>query len=320
MGGSMKKNKLVPIILVSLSCVLFIVAIVLVLNTNYFSFNNKTNNKETSDNQIKEENVNNDNTQVEDKKEEVNQEQTTNDNKNETVKEENKDKEEIVDNDTPTTNQNNTVSTPTPKPTPTVTSTPTPTPTQTLVPTKTPAPTPTPKEEDVNVNQEVEEPTKNEETIISYFSLQDNSITSDGNQDDRTFREKAKDAFVTVIDFIFYDKEIKGYTFKGLTNSAKLKIIKIALSIDNKIDEYFPDYKDVIKDKYTNIKGKLAVKYLEFTSFLCEKVGEDTCNQAKEDFNNMKESFGFTWQLIKELASSGSNKVKEFYESWRDSE
>ena len=34
----------------------------------------------------------------------------------------------------------------------------------------------------------------------------------------------------------------------------------------------------------------------------------------------MKESFGFTWQLIKELASSGSNKVKEFYESWRDSE
>ena len=58
-------------------------------------------------------------------------------------------------------------------------------------------------------------------------------------------------------------------------------IIEIALSIDNKIDEYFPDYKDVIKDKYENIKGKLAVKYLEFTSTLCEKVGEDACNQAK---------------------------------------
>ena len=84
--------------------------------------------------------------------------------------------------------------------------------------------------------------------------------------------------------------------------------------------EVNPNYKDIIKDKYTSIKGKLAVKYLEFTSFLCDSVGEDTCNQAKEDFNAMKESFGFTWDLIKELASSSSNKIKEFYESWRDSE
>ena len=118
----------------------------------------------------------------------------------------------------------------------------------------------------------------------------------------------------------FYNKEVKGYTFQELTTSAKLKVIKLALSIDHKIDEYFPDYKEVIKDKYTNIKGKLAVKYLEFTSSLCEKVGADTCNQAKEDFNNMKNSFHITWELIKELASSGSSKVKEFYESWRDSE
>ena len=36
-------------------------------------------------------------------------------------------------------------------------------------------------------------------------------------------------------------------------------------------------------------------------------------------FNNMKESFGITWELIKDLAKSGSSKVKEFYENWRDS-
>lgn len=290
----MKKNKLIPIILISLSSLLFIVAIFLLLNTNYFSLNNKTNNKETNNNQIKE--------NIEDKKEESKEEQTNNKN----TQEENK--EEIKDN-----SENNNVIVSTPEPTPTIT--------PTITPTKTPEVTPTPTSTPNSSNEEViEEPTKNEEQIISYFSSSDNSITSDGDQDDRTFREKAKDAFVTVIDFIFYDKEIKGYTFKELTTSAKLKIIKIALSIDNKIDEYFPDYKDVIKDKYTNIKGKLAVKYLEFTSTLCEKVGEDTCNQAKKDFNSMKESFGFTWQLIKELASSGSNKVKEFYESWRDSE
>ena len=166
------------------------------------------------------------------------------------------------------------------------------------------------------VEKTTTKPTEND--VISYFSSKEKSI-SKTNQEDKTLREKAKETFVTIVDFIFYDKEIKGYTFKELTTSAKLKVIEIALSIDHKIDEYFPDYKDIIKDKYNNIKGKLAVKYLEFTSTLCEKVGEDTCNQAKEDFNNMKESFGFTWELIKELAASGSNKVKEFYETWRDS-
>ena len=68
------------------------------------------------------------------------------------------------------------------------------------------------------------------------------------------------------------------------------------------------------------MKGKLALKYLEFSASLCNSVGSDTCNQAKEDFNTMKNSFGFTWQLVKELASTGSSKVKDLYESWRDSE
>lgn len=176
--------------------------------------------------------------------------------------------------------------------------------------------TPDKTEENSNIVDKNEKPTEND--VINYFSTKEKSI-SKTNQEDKTLREKAKDTFVTIVDFIFYDKEIKGYKFKELTTSAKLKVIEIALSIDHKIDEYFPDYKDTIKDKYNDIKGKLALKYLEFTSTLCEKVGQNTCNQAKEDFNNMKESFGFTWELIKELAASGSDKVKEFYENWRDS-
>ena len=43
----MKKEKknLIPIILVSLSCILFIVAIILIMNINYFELNNTTKNK-----------------------------------------------------------------------------------------------------------------------------------------------------------------------------------------------------------------------------------------------------------------------------------
>lgn len=155
-----------------------------------------------------------------------------------------------------------------------------------------------------------------EEDVINYFQTEENQYGSSyNNQDNATLREKAKNGFITIIDFIFYGKEIKGYTFEGLTNTAKLKIIKIALTIDHKIEEYFPNYKTIIKDKYNDIKGKLAVKYLELTASLCDSVGEDTCNQFKEDFSNMKDSFGFTWSLIKELATSGKNKVKDYYEN-----
>lgn len=155
-----------------------------------------------------------------------------------------------------------------------------------------------------------------EEDVITYFQSEENQYGSSyNNQDNATLREKAKNGFITIVDFIFYGKEIKGYTFEGLTNTAKLKIIQIALTIDHKIEEYFPNYKTIIKDKYNDIKGKLAVKYLELTASLCDSVGEDTCNQFKEDFSNMKESFGFTWSLIKELATSGKNKVKDYYEN-----
>lgn len=286
----MKKN-LIPIILFSLSCILFIASIILVVNSNYFSLKNQTQNQDNSETQIKEEQTSTneeqkqENTKVEESKQE----------ENKTNKEESKKEENTSTKDETTSNK-----TETPK-------------------TETTNKEETKKEESSTNNNTVVETPKNENDIINYFSLKDSDMKETTDQDDRTLREKAKDTFVTVVDFIFYDKEIKGYTFKELTTNAKLKVIEIALSIDNKIDEYFPDYKDVIKDKYENIKGKLAVKYLEFTSALCEKVGTDTCSQAKEDFNNMKEKFSITWQLIKELASNGSNKVKEFYESWRDS-
>ena len=154
-----------------------------------------------------------------------------------------------------------------------------------------------------------------EADVISYFQNEENQYSTYTDQNDSSLRAKAKNGFITIIDFIFYGKEIKGYTFEGLTNSAKLQIIKIALTIDHKIEEYFPNYKTIIKDKYNDIKGKLAVKYLALTSSLCDAVGADTCNQFKEDFNSMKDSFGFTWSLLKELAKSGKDSIKDYYEN-----
>lgn len=274
-------KKLIPVVLVSVAITLLVVAIALMLNTNYFSFNNS---------------------------------------KSLTDKEESKNSQ-IVDDKTSESDikQDNVISTPTPVPSQVPTNTPV------NIPSSIPSSTPNANNNSNNGNDgsSSNNSTSNsivytENDVISYFKNEENGIST--YQEGVTFKEKAKNTFVTIVDFIFYDKEVKGHTFKELSNSAKLQIIKVALSIDSKIEEYFPDYKETIKTKYDNLKGKLASLYLEATASLCDSVGIDTCNQAKEDFNTMKNSFGFTWDLVKELAVNGKNKVKDFYESWRDSE
>lgn len=286
----MKNNKLI-VTMIGISTLLFVISIIILLNTDSFSFNKKIDKSENNSNNVLDK-VNED--YVDSSNNSVDQ-----DNKNNSpvINSDNKNNNDTIQNtDTIKKNDNNTSD--------------------------------NTNKSDNNVSNSVDNKNsgdlvtsdikENKSDIVSYFAEQEKSISNVANQDDRSLREKAKETFVTIVDFIFYDKEVNGYKFSQLTTSAKLQVIKIALSIDNKIDNYFPDYKDVIKDKYDNIKGKLAVKYLEFTSYLCESVGDDTCNQAKNDFNTMKESFGFTWQLVKELAASGSSKVKNFYESWRD--
>ncbi len=192
--------------------------------------------------------------------------------------------------------------------TPTPEETPVPTPVVTPPPVVTTPSTPTPNP--------IPEEKGSEEMLIQYFDGEVNEI--ENHSSDVSFVEKAKTTFHNIVDFIFYGKEIKGYTFSELTTQAKLKIISLALKLDNKIDQYFPNYKEKIKESYVNIKGKLAAFYLELTQSLCESVGEVTCNQAKQDFQSMKESFGFTWELLKELGSKGKEKILEFYWNLRD--
>lgn len=146
-----------------------------------------------------------------------------------------------------------------------------------------------------------------DEEVISYARSVNDSL------DNKSLRESAKDGFITLTDFIFYDGKIKGYTFKELSNKTKLTVLKLVLTIDSKIDKYFPDYKEKISTKYHNIKNNIVTKYLEITTNICKK-DKDTCNQAKKDFQDMKKSFSLTWDFIKDLASSGKASIKEWYE------
>lgn len=96
--------------------------------------------------------------------------------------------------------------------------------------TSTPVPsTPTPTPVVTNPEENI----RSESDLIQYFQNYDNTIsTYAGQEENPTIRESAKNMFVTIVDFLFYDGEINGYTFDGLTTSAKLQLLKIGLSID----------------------------------------------------------------------------------------
>ena len=85
---------------------------------------------------------------------------------------------------------------------------------------------------------------------------------------------KLKNILFTIVDFIFYDGKIKGHTFNDLSSTAKLKIISIALKIDNKIEEYIPGYKETISSNgskiYNNVKEKLVTLYLDISTEICK--------------------------------------------------
>lgn len=158
---------------------------------------------------------------------------------------------------------------------------------------------------------EIAEP-QTEDEVINYIQTIDNKL--DNNT--KTITEEIKNGFITVIDFIFYDAPIGGHTFSSLSTTAKLKVLKIALSIDEKIENKFPNYKENLSEKYQNIKSKVVEKYLDITTDVCAN-NEDTCASAKEGLTDLKENFNITWTFIKDIAGTGISKLKSWYEVWR---
>lgn len=132
-----------------------------------------------------------------------------------------------------------------------------------------------------------------------------------------------KQGFIELVDFLFYDGTIRGKTFSSLSNSAKLKVLKIAFLIDTKIEEKFPDYKESIKSTssfaYDKFREKVIVSYFDLAAKVCQE-NEESCTTAKEGISELKKSGSLTWQFIKNLTSSSISKLKSWYEVWRDTD
>ena len=147
------------------------------------------------------------------------------------------------------------------------------------------------KDEDENItrqdNNDSSVDIKNENDVIQYFE----NNYSDINSNKVSIKDKAKEYFIDIVDFIFYDKEIKGYTFSELSDNTKIKVIALALKIDSKIEEYIPGYKKSISSKgnkiYTDVKDRLVSSYLDLSVKICSN-NEEGCNKAKDIFSDIK--------------------------------
>ena len=158
-----------------------------------------------------------------------------------------------------------------------------------------------------------------DDEIVAYFTEFNNSL--DTYKENSNIKEELKSKFITVVDFLFYDGEIKGKTFKELSDKAKLKVLQLSLSIDEKIDKHFPGYKEKIstttKKVYTNVKAKVLEAYLNTTTKVCAEKTE-LCESAKNGLKDLKASFSLTWDYIKEFSGITVTKLKEWYKIWKE--
>jgi hypothetical protein len=170
-----------------------------------------------------------------------------------------------------------------------------------------------------NTTKKITTTVDKDEEVLNYFKSQHLMVTN--NKDTSTsMKDKLKNGFISLVDFIFYGAPIKGVTFNELKDSTKEKVIYYALLIDGGIDSKFPNYKANISTKYKDIKSKLVVEFLELKYNMCEK-SQDGCKQAKDDFELLKYSLNLTWDVVKGFLTNVKDltvpKIKSWYESFR---
>ena len=71
------------------------------------------------------------------------------------------------------------------------------------------------------------------------------------------------------------------------------------------------------KGSCSNGEYEVVELYLEITTKVCED-NLDTCESAKDGLEDLKESFSITWDYVKKYSEEGKNKLKDWYEVWRE--
>lgn len=157
---------------------------------------------------------------------------------------------------------------------------------------------------------------ENKDDFVNYLENVNNEVDKVNDKD------KLKNTFITLTDFIFYDGEINGIKFKNLTSSVKEKVLNIYEEIDGKIESKFPGYKENIKSNsiktYNNIKDKLDDLRNNILNNYKNSVGENEFNDTMDSFNEGKENMNDTINSYKPYIDDGKAKAKEYIDKKKD--
>lgn len=172
----------------------------------------------------------------------------------------------------------------------------------------------------VETTQPIKEETK-EEKVENYFNEE---ISKDENllkEDTKENQSKLKKSFITLTDFIFYNGEIKGTTFKELKTDTQNKLLEKWNYLDSKIENKYPNYKEktfkFTEDKYTKVKEKAKELKDLIKGIYDEKVKTEEIEEKKEV---VKEKTKEVTEKAKEKKDELKSKLKSWYEEYREEE
>lgn len=165
---------------------------------------------------------------------------------------------------------------------------------------------------------------QNDNVVIGEMENTLNSINQSSNDSD--FSDKAKATFVSLVDFLFYDGEIKGITFNELTTSGKEKVLELANKIDVKLEEKAPGYKDTIststKNAYNKASEVIKSGASNVNNFAKDKLGTDNYNSIVDAKDELVKYSKNALSLVKnsgsKLLTSTKDKLSNWYQNFKN--
>ncbi len=164
-----------------------------------------------------------------------------------------------------------------------------------------------------NTIQNNAEATNNkDEIVINYFNEHYDEIKNIINSENKDkLKQKSKETFITFVDFIFYDGEIKGIKYDELSDGIKEQLFIDFSNIDSLIVKYEPNYKEEVSDKYYVVKDYITPKYYKAVDSIKNYLGDEKLKKI----NDVKDT---TKEKTKEVYEDLKNKIKIKYENYKE--
>lgn len=156
------------------------------------------------------------------------------------------------------------------------------------------------------------EQNKEIEKVLDEKINETNKLLQNYNQKDNN---KIKQNFLLITDFIFYNKEINGKTFKDIKENEKERILSSWNQLNKTITEKHPklieEIKKVTKNNYNNLKNNYQNLKDKLINKYNNKISEETKQKTKEKINNIKEN-------VKTKEEETRKKISSWYEKYKE--